>query len=340
MLPVGKLNYRLLEQLLCDAPTDERTVVGPRIGEDAAAIDFGDRLLIVATDPITFATDLIGWYAVQVNANDVACMGAEPKWFLADILLPENQTDEDLARILFGQIKDACQQLGISWIGGHSEVTAELSRPLVVGTMLGEVPKDRLVTSAGAQLGDCLLLTKGFPIEGTALIAREKEKELRSQGLDTKKIERAKEFLFRPGISTVKDALTASRAGKVNALHDPTEGGIANGLWELAMASSAQILVDEEALTPVPEGEILCKTFGLDPRGTIASGALLICAPESDAATILQALHREGIAAWQIGKVIGKGDPKVLLKAENGQTRLLPLFERDEVARLFEGTSG
>ncbi|MEM1544774.1 MAG: AIR synthase related protein, partial [Candidatus Bathyarchaeia archaeon] len=230
----GKLDYDLLRCLISDLKPSERVIVGPKIGEDAAVIDMHDRYLVATSDPITFATDLIGWYAVHVNANDVATMGAKPLWFLATILLPEGRTDERMVREIFAQMKDACNLLNVALIGGHTEITPELPRPIVIGTMLGEVDKDKLVTSSGAQVGDVILVTKGVPIEGTAIIAREKEDELKKRGIPSETVERAKMFLFDPGISVVRDALIACSVANVHAMHDPTEGGLARGLWELA----------------------------------------------------------------------------------------------------------
>ena len=175
LLPAGKLPLPLLERLLTRfAPHDPRIIVGPRTGEDAAVFDFGDRYLIAKTDPITFATNQIGWYAVNVNANDVAVMGGEPRWFLATVLLPAGQATAELAEAIFEQIHDACEALGVSLAGGHTEITLNLDRPIVSGTMLGEVTPDRLITTAGAQVGDVVLLVKPVPIEGTALIALER----------------------------------------------------------------------------------------------------------------------------------------------------------------------
>ncbi len=336
MIPVGKIPYDLLSSLFEGLPCDPRTIVGPGIGEDAAVVDLGDRCLIVASDPITFATELIGWYVVQVNANDIACMGGEPKWFVATLLLPENQTDEALVRTIFKQMVDACREVGVSLIGGHTEVTAELTRPIAIGTMIGEGDKDSLVTSSGARPGDLVILTKGFPIEGTAIIAREKERELKGAGIDGQTIEKARDFLFRPGIGVVRDAHIACRVAIVHALHDPTEGGIANGLWELAIASSVRIIVDDQDLTPLPEGDRLCRIMGLNPLGTIASGALLICSAPSESQKILQALNHEGIVARTIGHVEGKSRPQVLIRKTDGTVEPLPLFQRDEIARLFE----
>jgi len=331
----GKIDYELLRELLSSFKLGERVVVGPKIGEDAAAIDMGDRYLVVATDPITFATDLIGWYAVHVNANDIATMGAKPLWFLASILLPEGKTDEVLVAEIFSQIKEACEFLGVEVVGGHTEITPELPRPIVVGTMLGEVDKNRLVTSSGAQVGDVVLVTKGVPIEGTAIIAREKASELLSRGIPEELVERAQRFLFEPGISVVRDALIACSVANVHAMHDPTEGGLARGLWELAEASQVTIEVDAESFPIVPEGKRLCQVFGLNPLGTISSGTLLICVAEEEADKVMEALERENIPVARIGKVTGKGEANVLVALPDGRTERLPDFPKDEIVRIF-----
>jgi thiamin-phosphate kinase len=330
----GKLDARLLREILPTLPLDDRTIVGPRVGEDAAVIDMGDRYLVAATDPITFATDLIGWYAVQVNANDVATMGATPKWFLATLLLPDGKTDEQLVRGIFAQIADACRRLSVAFIGGHTEITLGLSRPIVVGTMLGEVAKDRLVTSAGAQVGDLVLVTKGVPLEGCAIIAREKTDELRRLGVPESVILKAQRFLFEPSISVVRDALTACQAAPIHAMHDPTEGGLATGLWELAEASGVVLEVWEEALPILPEATQLCGAFGLNPLGVIASGALLLCVAEREAEKVMQALSDAGISVTAIGKVVARNAPKVLLRQRDGETVPMPLFVKDELTRL------
>src|SRR4051794_22627855 len=194
-LPTGKLPADLLHALLeSHAVHNPRVVVGARVGEDAAVIDLGDRYLVAATDPITFATDDLGWYAVHINANDIAVRGATPRWFLATLLLPAGATDEGLVRRLFAQIAEACAALDVALIGGHTEVTHGIDRPLVAGTMLGEVAKERLVTTGGAQVGDAVLLTKGVPLEGAAIIAREKERDLIARGVPAAIIEAAKGF--------------------------------------------------------------------------------------------------------------------------------------------------
>src|SRR5689334_9799498 len=180
LLPLGKLPGAMLQAVLDKhARHDARVVVGPRVGEDAAVIDVGDRYLVATADPITFATDELGWYALHVNANDVVVRGATPRWFLATLLLPAGATDEEGVQRLFAQLGEACEELEVTLVGGHTEVTHGLDRPIVAGTMLGEVAKDRLVTTGGARVGDAIVLTKGVPLEGAATIAREKEAEAR-----------------------------------------------------------------------------------------------------------------------------------------------------------------
>ena len=333
-LPVGKLRAEVLQALFEKyAPADDRVVIGPKIGEDAAVLDMGDRYLVATTDPITFATDEIGWYALQVNANDVAVRGARPRWFLATLLLPEGATTDLSVEQIFSQVGRACEELEVSLIGGHTEVTHGLGRPVVVGTMLGEVAKDRLVTSAGARSGDMVLLTKGIPLEGAAIIAREKQRELLARGVPSALVERAKNFLHRPGLSVVPEALLASELGPVHAMHDPTEGGLATALWELAEASGVGLRIDRERIPVLPEGERLCREFGLDPLGTIASGSLLLTLAPADAALVLHACAREGIDCAFIGRVVPRDEGLTLV--EGGRSRPLPTFPQDEIAKLF-----
>lgn len=331
----GKLNSDILEKLLkkytLAGATDSRVVIGPKIGEDAAVINFGEKYLVITTDPITFTSDEIGWYAVNVNANDIAVMGAKPKWFLATILLPE-KCDEGLAENIFNQISSACKQLNISLVGGHTEITYDLKRPVVVGTLVGEVSKDKLVTSSGAQEGDWLILSKGIVIEGTSIIARERENELKRSGFDDAFIKRAKNFLHDPGISVVKEALLANRF-KVNSMHDPTEGGLATGIYELVKASNKGAIIYKEKIPVFPESEQLCKKFNLDLMGTITSGSLLLTADPENAQKILSLYKRGGTRAAKIGEIKEK---EFGIKIKSGRTLSdLKIPQRDEITKLF-----
>ncbi len=334
-LPIGKIpNLMLAEILARHAPDDPRVVVGPGIGLDSAVLDMGDRYLVAKTDPITFATDLIGWYAVHVNANDVACSGAAPRWFLADLLLPPGQADPALAEDIIQQIDQACRSLGASLVGGHTEVTHGLDRPIVVGCLLGEVAKEELVTAADSQVGDQVLLVGGIPIEGTAIMARELADRL-SEEFDAEFLRRCRDFLFDPGLSIVEAASKARSAGPVHAMHDPTEGGLAGGLWELAHASGKSLLVHRDRIPVLPEGQKLCDALGLDPLATIASGALLITADGPASERILQAFRQSDTLCVAIGEVTGASGSSVELQSPDGISPL-PLPERDAIAALFE----
>jgi hydrogenase maturation factor len=302
-LPLGKLRPDLLRDLLArQAGSDPRVVVGPRVGEDAAVLDMGDRYLVATTDPITFVTEDLGWYALVVNANDLAVRGATPRWFLATCLLPEGRTTEAEVRTLFAQIGAACEAQRVALVGGHTEVTPGLDRPIVVGTMLGEVEKTRLVTTGGARPGDVLVLTKGVPVEGTSIIARVRGDELRARGYDEPWLARARGLLTQ--LSVVREAALAVDLVPVHAMHDPTEGGVATALWEMADAAAVGLAVEAERIPVLAEGAALCREFGLDPLGTIASGALLLALAPTDAGIVLHAFAREGIDAAFIGRVV------------------------------------
>jgi hydrogenase maturation factor len=334
-LPLGKLPAELLQTVLDKhARHDPRVIVGPRVGEDAAVIDIGDRYLIATADPITFATDELGWYALHVNANDIVVRGATPRWFLATLLLPAGATDEAGVRALFGQLAEACEDLEVTLVGGHTEITHGLDRPIVAGTMLGEVAKDKLVTTGGARVGDAVVLTKGVPLEGAAIIAREKEAEARARGVPAATIRRAKGFLRTPGISVRPEAEIACELATVHAMHDPTEGGVATALHELAGAAGVGLRIDRDRIMVLPEGRALCEAFGLDPLGTIASGALLMTLAPAEAGIVIHALARESIDCHFIGQVVDRAQGVTLVAGT--QSWPMPVFPQDEITRLFK----
>lgn len=327
----GKLPLDFLGQLLGKLNIeDKRVVLGPRPGEDAALIDFGDRYLVAKTDPITFATDFIGWYAVQVNANDIAVMGGKPRWMMATVLLPEITTRKQVSNI-FNQLDTAAAQLGITLIGGHTEISYDLPRPIVVGVMLGEVDKEKVVLTSGAKLGDILILTKGIAIEGTSILAREAAPVLRKKGVSSTTIRSAKDFLFDPGISVVKDAAVVCAVSDVHAMHDPTEGGLASALQEMAQAGCVGLEIDGDNVPVLPECEEFCHALKLDPMGLIASGALLAAVSPRDIEKLVDAMSREGIVVREIGRVIDASHG-VKMRTE-GRLHRLPAFARDELVR-------
>ncbi len=334
LLPAGKLPNTLLDRLLHRfTANDPRLLIGPQMGVDAAVIDMGANYLVAKTDPITFATDAIGWYAVNVNANDIAVMGATPRWFMATVLLPAGQATPALAEAIYDQIAAACAALGVALAGGHTEITVGLDRPIVSGTMLGEVAPARLVRSSNVQPGDDLALVGPVPIEGTALIAREKEADLLARGFDPALLRRAQDFLHDPGISVVRAARLAVEVAAVHAMHDPTEGGLATGLWEMAQASGVGIEVDFDAVPIPPESRALCATYGLDPLGVIASGALLVALPPQESGRLLAACRQAQLSVQIVGRATAHGSP---LNARRGGAAVpYPHFTVDEIARIF-----
>jgi hydrogenase maturation factor len=233
---------------------------------------------------------------------------------------------------ILSQVAETCQELGIVLCGGHTEITHGLARPIAIGTLLGEVEKEDLVCTSGALVGDDVILTKGIAIEGTAILAREARDRLAGLVADDS-LERGRLFLREPGISVLKDARIAVQAGRVHAMHDPTEGGLATGLWELAHASSKGIVVDLEQVHVFEETDRFCHALGLDPLGLIASGALLLAVEPEDSARIVAALSAEGIEAFVIGQVV---DGPVMVQAkESGGLRQVPVFEQDELTRVL-----
>lgn len=312
--PLGKLDPDFLEGLLLSLPRDRRVIVGPKIGEDAAVLDFGENYLVVKTDPITFTFENIGWYVVNINANDIACMGATPRWFLPTLLLPQQGTSEESIKVIFEQVKSACQKLGISLIGGHVEVTLNLDRPIAVGHMIGEVDRERLVRGSGAKAGDVVLLTKGLAIEGTHVVYQKKKEELKKR-LAPETLEKLSRLLYQPGISVVKEALLATRSCEVHCMHDPTEGGLRTGLWELAYASGVGIRIEKERILVLPETETICKFYGLDPLGLLASGALIITLGPSEGERLIKIYERNGIKCSLMGKVVAREHGLKILEA-------------------------
>ncbi len=333
-LPVGKLPTALLRKFLAKVRTeDEQVVLGPSIGEDAAVIRLGNKLLVAKTDPVTLAIDLIGWYAVHVNANDIATMGVKPRWYMATILLAEQSTHEEAERI-FDQILSACDSLGITLVGGHTEITHDFKRPVVIGCMLAEAEDQSIITTSGAKPGDDIVLTKGIAIEGTAILAREAEQTLLSSMLSKDLTQRAANYLLSPGISVVEEALMARSRVTVNCMHDPTEGGLATGLWEIAAAAGVGILVEENKIPILPECKAICDRLALNPLGLLASGTLIITLPCSETSKLLEALYEAGINATIIGKVV-KAEEGLKMHTKRG-TQELPQFERDELARFLD----
>jgi hydrogenase expression/formation protein HypE len=320
-LPPGKIPVDLLKEVVFRNLGAQRkeVTIGPAAGIDGAVLELGDKSLIVSMDPITGAVERIGWLAVNVNANDVATFGVEPAFLFSCMMLPEN-AERKLVETISVQMNAAAQDLGIAIVGGHCESTPGLHNPIVVGCVIGLTEKGRYVTAGGAKPGDKLILTKSAGIEGTAILATDKEKNLQKT-LSATVLEKAKNFWSQ--ISVVKDALTACKTGGVHAMHDPTEGGVAGGVHEMADASNTGVKVIENAIPVQHETAQICSHFQIDPLQLIGSGALLISAEQKSASQIVKNLKRERIQASVIGEFMENAEQRVLLQ-KDGNEKALP----------------
>ncbi len=319
-LPPGKIPVDILKNVVfknLGAPRSEVTL-GPAAGVDGAILEIGNKNAIVSMDPITGAVERIGWEAINVNANDVATFGVEPAFFFSCILLPEN-ADSKIVETISTQMHNAAKELGIAIVGGHCESTPGLANPIVVGCIMGLTEKGKYVTAAGAKAGDKLILTKSAGIEGTAILASDREAQL-SKIFNPEILESAK--VFYKQISVVKDALTAYRAGGVHAMHDPTEGGILNGIHEMADAASLGARVFTEKITVEPETAKICRFYEIDPLQLISSGALLIAADPQAADKIVDVLCQEHIYSDVIGEFNPNPNKRILIHADDSAETL------------------
>lgn len=330
-LPAGKLPLPLLQRLLAGHVVDDPAVlVGPGIGKDAAVIEVDDELIVLKTDPITFAVDSAPAYLVHVNANDLACMGARPRWLLVTALLPAGQATEQMAQTLFQELQQACESVNVQLVGGHTEITTGLERPMLVGMLVGTVAKNNLMAPGMARPGDRLLLTKGLAIEGTALLARERREELIGAiGLEA--TERAAVLLVNPGISVLPEANLLNRVNGVHAMHDPTEGGLATAVLELGSVSNCGALIGRSNLNILPETAQVASHFKIDPLGMVASGALLAAVDPAAVDMVSSTLHEAGIPFAWIGKLVPPEHGFRIV--DEGIDSPLPQFSSDEVTR-------
>ena len=332
-LPVGKLAPDLLGHLLrAIGDEDQSLLVGPGVGRDAAAIRFGEVVLVVKTDPITFASHDAASYLVDINANDVACLGARPRWLLVTALLAPGTTEQQVEE-LFNALLIACERRGIRLVGGHTEITTGLDRTLLIGSLLGETTVERLLRPGGANIGDRLLLTKGLAIEGTALLAKELQRPL-TRLIGEKWVEQAGHLLADPGISVVADAERLLTVGGVTALHDPTEGGLATGIRELAAASNCGALLEFRRIPILPETAAICDALAINPLGLLASGSLLVACQLDAVGPLIKASLAAGVSLTEIGELISADQGCLLRRGEVVCT--LPEFPIDEANRVLD----
>jgi hydrogenase expression/formation protein HypE len=337
ILQPGKLPVELLGRMLRKyAVHDDRVLIGPGTGRDSAALRFGDSALVVKTDPITFPTDRPAHHLIHVNANDIACQGAVPRWLLVTALLPHGSTTAETVATLFADLTAESEKIGVKVIGGHTEITIGLDRPILVGTMLGETSLDGLIDPALAKPGDRLLMTRTAGIEGTVLLANAMRTQLLTDyAVPAASIDVAATYLQDPGISVLKEARALADASIVSAMHDPTEGGVATAIRELAIAANCGVLVSRDAIGLTDETRVISEALGIDPLGLLASGSLLAAVPKERLDSAANVLDGIGVPFAWIGKLT---PPDAGMRLRSGASEMdLPEFAVDEVARILAG---
>jgi hydrogenase expression/formation protein HypE len=331
-LPTGKVSKDVLKRLVltCLGIPNDRVLIGSGVGEDSAVIDMGDTVLVAKANPITGAESRIGWLAVHINANDVAVRGAEPRWYMSTVLLPEG-ADERLLETIMKDQNEACCGLGVSVVGGHTEVTPGLTRPIISGFMLGEVSKKNLIATSGARTGDAIILTRGAGIEGTGILAVDLRHRL--EGLISLDIlDQAAEMLKQ--ISVVPEALKVSKIGGVHVIHTPTEGGVYNGLLEVSEASGLGFKIYESRLLLAPETRKICDALDVDPLKLLSSGSLIIVVDPLKARDIVKALTEMSVKANVIGEMTANPLERLIMGGD-GSVKAVDEVEQDELYRVL-----
>ena len=332
-LSPGKLPNDLLENFLAGFGfNDPSVLINAGIGEDAAAVDIAqEEILVIKSDPITFATDSIGNYAVLINANDIATSGAVPRWFLTTLLFPPGVTPSTVRQVMH-ELETMCRRRNITLCGGHTEITDAVSRPVITGMMVGTVTKNRLVDKRNIQPGDSVLLTKALAVEGTAVIARDHGDRLRALGMSESEIEAAKQLLS--SISILEEAKIVSDSGWGTAMHDVTEGGLSTALTELSIAGGYAIQINMDDIPLFPLTEKICRLLHIDSKGLIGSGSLLICCRREKSDPLMKKIKSAGIDIVRIGEVMESGFGIKAVSKTGAAT--WPSFEVDEITRLYE----
>ncbi len=327
MKKLGKLDRELLEKIVFRRLGYRRkdVIISPKFGEDAAVVKSRGRILVMAMDPITGSGTLVGWLSVHVNANDVAVMGAEPKWFSATILLPEDQSEE-LKKIM-DEIHRACVELKVALVTGHTEIAPGVSRPIIVGHMVGELVSRKPISSSGARPGDLLVMSKTAGIEGTAILASDFKQQLTGK-IPQNLLRRAERFYER--ISVLNEALRLARRNLPTAMHDPTEGGVLGGAYELAEASRCSFIIYEDRVPVAEETRKICEALSCDPLKLISSGTLLAAIPRKKLGQSMRFIRDLRV----IGELRSRSEGNVIVKADGSEEKIRETV-LDELWRLF-----
>lgn len=307
-MKIGKVPNDILKDIVFGKLVNNRSeiLVRPGIGEDCCVVDFGEYSCVMSSDPITGTANEVGRLAVLVTCNDIAACGVEPIGLIVTILAPPGTTQSELEMIMNQLIKTS-SSINVDIIGGHTEVTKAVTRFVIICTAVGKAPGNKVVATGGAKPGDQLVLTKSAGIEGTAIIAFEKEKELKEL-FGVEMINEAKSFMG--SISVVKDGILSAKYG-ASAMHDVTEGGVLGAVWEMCEAANTGVEIYAGKIPIAVSTMRICEYYGIDPLKLISSGSMLVAA--ADGEYIVKKLSEENITAAIIGRFI-EGKRRILVK--------------------------
>ena len=322
-IPESVLKRSVLRQL---HNRRDEVLLGAGVGEDCAALTLeADEVFVMSTDPITGTGKEMGSLAVITTANDLASSGAEPVGVMLTILLPE-ESEEALLKEIMRDAEATCEKFHMQILGGHTEVSAAVNRPVISVSGVGKVKKDAMIKTSGARPGMDIVVSKWIGIEGTVILAKERERELRGRYATTF-IDRSKDL--DAYISVLSEAAVAARSG-VSAMHDITEGGIFGALWEMAEASGVGLEIDLKKIPVRQETIEICEFFGLNPYELISGGSMLMAAEDGNQQ--VHELEKAGIPAAVIGKAMA-GNDRVLRNEE--ERRFLEPPKPDELYRVI-----
>lgn len=303
----------------------EEVLAGPGVGEDCAALEVGEgEALVLSTDPITGTAKDIGRHGIYVTANDLAVSGAEPIGVLLTVILPPDVPEEELKKIIKDG-EETCKELHMEILGGHTEVSKIVSQPLLSVTGVGKVKKTSFLRTSGMKPNQDLVVTKWIGLEGTAILAKEKEEELRKR-FPSILVHTARDFSHL--LSVIEEARIATEHG-VSAMHDITEGGIFGALWEMASGAGVGLEVDLKKIPIRQETVEICEYFGLNPYQLMSSGSIL--AASDDGYELVRKLEQAGIHAVVVGRTNGEND-RILYNGED--VRYLDKPQSDELYRI------
>lgn len=311
-MKIGKVPETVLKRSILKQIRHRRdeVLVRPGVGEDCSVIELAkDEVFVISTDPITGTTENIGTLAVHITANDIASNGAEVIGIMLTILLPDGTRESDL-KALMQEIEATCAKLNIEVLGGHTEITAAVNQPIITVTGVGKMSKNHMIKTAGAKPGQEIVMTKWAGLEGTAIIAKAKEKELLNR-YTFDFVEGAKQMLDH--ISVIKEAGIGRTLG-VTSMHDVTEGGIYGALWEIAEASGVGLEIDLKKIPIRQETVEICEFYDLNPYQLISSGVMLMITDHAN--LLVEQLSKNDIPAAVIGRITTGNDRVVMNEDE------------------------